>query len=178
MKKMIHYQIAVSPTYPSTHKRKGEPTYFVPQIKNAIYDGLYVLMPDGTFINGKKFHTCRKNFALWVKRMKKVNNGDAVIDLFYWKLKGGRYTPNNEKIIFATLDNTSGCGVQELTKNDILPDGWYAYTTIGEEEFYSEIRTDKLAQNDGLCVEDFKEWFKNYDLSESLAIIQFTSFRY
>lgn len=35
-----------------------------------------------------------------------------------------------------------------------------------------------LAKNDGLSLEDFKAWFKNYDLSEPLAIIQFTKFRY
>jgi len=32
--------------------------------------------------------------------------------------------------------------------------------------------------NDGLTSNDWLEWFKNYDLSQTLAIIHFTKFRY
>jgi hypothetical protein len=35
-----------------------------------------------------------------------------------------------------------------------------------------------IPQNDGLSPEDFKEWFKKYDLLEPMAIIHFTKFRY
>ena len=35
-----------------------------------------------------------------------------------------------------------------------------------------------LAINDGLTLEDFKEWFKPYDLTEVMAVIHFTNFRY
>jgi hypothetical protein len=40
-------------------------------------------------------------------------------------------------------------------------------------EYYNE-----LSKNDGLSLPDFKAWFKNYDLSEPMAIIHFTKFRY
>jgi hypothetical protein len=35
-----------------------------------------------------------------------------------------------------------------------------------------------LANNDGLSLKDFKDWFKGYDLSQPMAIIHFTKFRY
>ena len=37
-----------------------------------------------------------------------------------------------------------------------------------------------LAENDGLTFADWKAWFSNpkYDLSEPMAIIHFTKFRY
>lgn len=35
-----------------------------------------------------------------------------------------------------------------------------------------------LANNDGLTLEDWNEWFRGYNLSNSLAVIQFTKFRY
>ena len=37
---------------------------------------------------------------------------------------------------------------------------------------------EELAKNDGLSLEDFTAWFKGYDLSETMAIIHFTPFRY
>jgi hypothetical protein len=39
-------------------------------------------------------------------------------------------------------------------------------------------KLDYLAKNDGLSLDDFKEWFKGYDLSKPLALIHFTKFRY
>lgn len=35
-----------------------------------------------------------------------------------------------------------------------------------------------LAKNDGLSLDDWIEWFRSYDISESMAVIHFTSFRY
>ncbi len=35
-----------------------------------------------------------------------------------------------------------------------------------------------LARNDGLSLEDWEAWFKDYDLSKPMAIIHFTPFRY
>jgi hypothetical protein len=37
---------------------------------------------------------------------------------------------------------------------------------------------ENIAVNDGLSYEDWREWFKDYDLSKPLAIIQFTKYRY
>ena len=37
---------------------------------------------------------------------------------------------------------------------------------------------EMLSKNDGLTVEDWRNWFKDYDLSLPLVIIHFTPFRY
>lgn len=175
-KKLIRYSVAVSPRFPSTHCRKGEPTYFKEQIIIALmqYDEGHGLK--------EKLHTIRKNYPMWVKRMEKVNSGEAVIDLFYWKLPGGRYTKGNEPVVFATLDKDSGCGVQHLTFSAVsLCEGKETplHATVYEPFAYkfSPVLID-LAKNDGLSLDDFKSWFKGYDLSEPMAIIHFTKFRY
>jgi len=180
--KLVHYEVAVSPRFPSTHKRKGEPTFFIEKIQLAL--NMLVQLPGDLLIDlDPKLHTCRKNYPLWVKRMKNVNEGRAVIDLYYWKLKGGRFTEGNKKVVFATLDHTSGCGVQELSFY-LTYDGEALTETVSKPFVFSKeangippvIPLDILATNDGLSPTDFKEWFKTYD--EPLAIIQFTKFRY
>lgn len=39
-------------------------------------------------------------------------------------------------------------------------------------------KADILARNDGLTLEDWREWFRGYDLSKPMAVIHFTKFRY
>lgn len=181
--KIANYQIAVSRNFQSNHPKKGEETNFVEKIEIALNLGTWSEMP--FFPYAPKIHTCRANYPLWEKRMKKVQSGRAVIDLFYWKLPGGRFTQGNTKVVFATLDKDSGCGVQELSplSNFMKVSKWkdaiiYSEKETSEEQTYSEILVSILAKNDGLSLENFESWFKNYDLSESMAIIQFTKFRY
>lgn len=67
---MKTYVLTVSRNFPTTHKRKGEPTHF--------------------FINidaGIKKHTIRDNYPLWKKRIDDVNAGIAIISLRYWSGK-------------------------------------------------------------------------------------------
>jgi hypothetical protein len=169
--KVVRYRLGISRTVPATHARKGEQTLFVDRI-----------MLDRALGNGKK-HTIRGNYPLWKKRMDKVQAGSAVIELFYWE--GKPY--NSKQFVFLTLDKDSGCGVQELgfmcnpecvehpayidiTKPFVFP--------TCSNMLYRDIDVNKLCENDGLSLSDFKEWFKSYDLSEPMAIIHFTKFRY
>jgi len=183
--KIIHYKIMVSTVFPAGHPRKGQRTYFIPRIEEALgiiarchpgeciqqftsCNGCYFKLPEEQIF--PKLHTIRNNYPLWVKRMKKVHAGKAVIYLCYWKLPGGRFTPGNEAIPFAALDKDSGCGVQELR--------WLTTCTAQIRDNAQLVNDIQLAKNDGISVEDFKAWFKGYDLSNSMAIIQFTTFRY
>ena len=115
--------------------------------------------------------------------MKEVKEGHAIIELFYWEDKPYR----SKQIVFATLDKDSGCEVQRL-----FIDGEYAtITSFGEFTWkglkfdersftynFNEVEID-IAKNDALSLEDFKAWFKCYDPSKPMAIIQFTKlFRY
>ena len=123
-----------------------------------------------------KCHTIRANYLHWEKRIKEVQAGRAVIELFYWE--GKPY--NSKQIVFATLDKDSGCGVQELkfVWNDINHPWLYSEEIASGHSVCGHFSTNDLANNDGLSLEDFKAWFKGYDLSNPMAIIHFTKFRY
>lgn len=154
------YRIAISRTFPVTHLRKGETTGFVDQLHYSINFGE----------NAKKIHTIRKNYELWEKRMAEVQAGRAVIELFYWEEKPYRST----QVVFATLNKDSGCGIQEL----IFLNNEFDRPCIFGKGYAARSRVEGLAEHDGLSMEDFKEWFKGYDLKEPMAIIHFTKFRY
>lgn len=129
---------------------------------------------DMTVVTDFKIHTIRKNYPLWKKRMQKVHAGKAVIDLCYWKLPGGRFTQGNELITFATLDKDSGCGVQEL----IFSQEYDSKGLIAPMVNDIMLCISELSENDGLGWLDFRDWFKKYDITKSMAIIHFTPFRY
>jgi hypothetical protein len=158
------------------HPRAGEPTHFPIKIqigtKHNLHSEMYYEVGKTAF--GVKIHTIRENFPLWEKRMKKVNEGKAVIDLFYWEKPGGYYTKDNKQIVFATLDKDSGCGVQEL----IFSPKWGADRINAPMVNNSVLDNTTIANNDGLFTSDYIHWFRNYDLSQPFAIIHFTSFRY
>lgn len=109
---------------------------------------------------GEKLHTIRGNLALWQNRIAEVQAGKAVLSLRYWEGKPRK----SKQIEFARLTAENGVGVQEITLNkDLLKDHY-----------------NGLARRDGLNPIDFAEWFikGKYDLSQSMAIIHFTKFRY
>lgn len=166
---MKTYVLTVSRQFPTTHKRVGDRTFFPEKI----------LVGQGGDIEPKlieefgelllKLHTIRANYELWAKRIKEVQEGKAILSIRYWS--GKPY--NSKQVEICQLNKDSGCGVQKLEfgqiKGSIIPmfEGMSNRTTCIE-----------LAKNDGLSLEDFKEWFKSYDLSKPMAIIHFTSFRY
>jgi len=166
--KIKRYRLGVSKTFPTTHPRKGEQTWFVEKIND-------VMMPiSHNAIMGKKIHTIRSNYPLWEKRMAEVQAGRAVIELFYWADKPYR----SKQIVFATLDKDSGCGVSKIhfAQNHVKY-GCY-HGIVSNDGVTTVINEETLAQNDGLSIEDFKAWFKGYDLSKKMAIIHFTKSRY
>ena len=153
--KIKTYVITVSEFFPKTHNKSGLPTGFIDKIGSKI-----------------KKHTIRGNYELWKKRIDEIQKGNAVLSVRYWT--GKPYNSKHKEVYVFGKD--SGIGIQRLTFKDkeflgeiaISPDYdiWHSYTV------------KNLAKNDGLEYEDFKEWFKNYDLSESLAIVHFTAERY
>ena len=163
--KIKRYRLGVSRNFPTTHPRKGEPTQFEAKIQFALHNNKF----------WQKLHTIRANYPLWEKRMKEVKAGRAVIELFYWEDKPYR----SKQIVFAVLDKDSGCGVQELDMSIFLSHSM-GFVNFKELTFSGakEIDIKTLAKNDGLSLDDFKAWFKKYDLSQPMAIIHFTSFRY
>lgn len=167
IQKIKRYRLPVGKTFPATHPRKGEETFFVEKIENnenlSCMSAITRIFSATEF--GVKIHTIRSNYPLWEKRMQEVQEGRAVIELFYWDDKPYR----SKQIVFATLDKDSGCGVQKLFCDD------YLYSALIDGKRCS---FDSIPENDGLSHQDFESWFKGYDLSKPMAIIHFTKFRY
>ena len=167
------YVITVSRTFPKTHARAGENTYFVQKIRNALHDykessvDCYDENGNETcvLIRERKIHTIRGNYELWEKRMTEVQKGNAVISLRYWS--GKPY--NSKQVVICQLDKDSGCGVQKAEFDD------YLYSLKVDDK---RMELGNIPLNDGLSHTDFEEWFKGYDLSKPMAIIHFTNFRY
>lgn len=178
---MKTHVLTVSRYFPKTHKRAGEPTCFVEKIlseqipfglisKNEIekYEpfSMFVFNTDEP-----KIHTIRANCPLWENRIEQVQKGKAILSIRYWS--GKPY--NSKQVEICQLDKDSGVGVQKL---EYLEDDPVCAWNINCGHIYKGISSSDLSKNDGLSLDDFKEWFKKYDLSKPMAIIHFTKFRY
>lgn len=165
---MKTHELTVSRVFPSNHKRKGEQTYFSKKIESALQcvNCNKNCSNCGNDLMSKKIHTIRSNYPLWEKRIKEVQDGKAVLSLRYWS--GKPY--NSKQVEFARLDKDSGIGIQKL----VFGESFIAIPKINE----GVISLSELSKNDSLEFDDFLSWFESYDLSEPMAIIHFTDFRY
>jgi hypothetical protein len=211
MKRKIKiYRMPLSKTFPATHPRAGNKTYFEESIKRGVGcpDCTKVRNPTSCYYcgkAGKKIHTIRANHALWKTRIDEVTAGRAVLVLCEWNGKpyskdGSRGMfifgtgavkdfiydlKGNEKYMYAIPVIDSGIGMQELyasMEDDLfnrvrkLYEGDANIAIPFERLEIAPIK--ELAKNDGLSLDDFKAWFKGYDLSKPMSIIHFTTFRY
>lgn len=157
---MKTYVITLSRHFLANHKRAGEETHF--KEKFLLGQGL----TDYDTPSLAKIHTIRANYPLWEKRIKEVQEGRAVLSIRQWT--GKPYRSKQVEIAMLTAEN--GVGVQKLEfYNNTL--GLCHIGIVYQRKY-------ELAYHDGLSFEDWKEWFKGYDLSEPMAIIHFTKFRY
>jgi len=159
---MKTYVIMVSRTFPVTHKRTGEQTEFESKI-----------------LSGEKIHTIRANYPLWKKRFEKIEAGEACLSLRYWSGIPRR----SEQIEFLRLTKDNGIGIQRLdfvnsNFNLTMVDGFYSCSNIVDGFYCFSDTENSIAKNDGLSFDDFKDWFEDYELSEPMAVIHFTKFRY
>lgn len=151
---MKTYVITLSRQFLAKHSKAGEPTNFKEK-----------------FLKGEKVHTIRANYSLWEKRIGEVEDGKAVLSIRQWT--GKPYC--SKQIEIARLTAEDGVGIQKLSF-DKDKDGVssFKFFDIDGRCFDRKI----LANNDGISLEDWEEWFRGYDLSKPLAIIHFTKFRY
>lgn len=160
---MKTYVLTLSHSFPANHAMHGKPTYFREKFL-------------GTPGMLRKLHTIRANYTLWAKRFEKIAAGDACLSVREWM--GAPY--RSKQVEIARLTIRDGIGIQKLR---IKPFQQHLNSEVYLQPFiYDEttmpVNEVTLANNDGLSLEDWKEWFKNYDLSKPLAIIHFTKFRY
>ena len=160
---MKTYVITLSQVFPTTHPKAGIPTGFEHKLQAAING-----WSDHAHL---KLHTIRANYPLWAKRFEQIERGEAYLSVRQWS--GKPYA--SKQVEIARLTKEDGIGLQKLIykkENRLSP----ARYTIED----CEIDTRMLAENDGLTLADWEAWFSNprYDLSEPMAIIHFTKFRY
>jgi hypothetical protein len=185
---MKTYVLTVSRNFPKTHSKAGKSTFFISQIRHSTCNHLAV---SGSKIGmccqncdyefecaiTKKIHTIRSNAKLWEKRISEIQKGNAILSIRYWSDK----PYSSKQVEICQLDKNSGIGTQFLYFDSVtLCEGKETplYATVYEPFKYKFSPNLKdLASNDGLSVEDFKEWFKKPLLGDFL-IIHFTSFRY
>ena len=87
---MKKYVLIVSERFPATHKRAGENTNFIQQIKDGV-----------------KKHTIRGNYDLWKKRIDEIQSGKAYLSVRIWT--GKPYNSKQKEILQLTE-----VGIQKL----------------------------------------------------------------
>ena len=160
---MKTYVLMLSKEFPAMHSRKGEPTDFYRKILAARYQQIQ---------RPQKFHTIRANYDIWRNRFNEIDAGIACLSIRQWN--GKPYRSKQTELMRLTCED--GIGLQKL---------WFMADVYGVNRLdnpvidYSErYYPGAIARNDGLEYNDWKEWFKDYDLSKPMAIIHFTKFRY
>ena len=147
------YVITLSRSFLSGHKRAGDPTGFREK-----------------FLRKEKIHTIRGNYELWKARIEDVQKGEAVLSIREWT--GAPYKSPQAEI--ARLTAADGVSVQRLE----WLGRWCLETVNGKTLLETTEKLSVLANNDGLELEDWLEWFKKADKAGPFAIIHFTGLRY
>lgn len=161
MKPYKTYVLMLAKVFPMGHPKAGQPTGFKEK-----------------FLKGEKIHSVRGNLKLWVKRFISISAGKACLSVREWS--GAPYRSKQNEI--ARLTNKDHIGFQCLSFSTFTQGG---ITIIGDfyindsevEDYYLE----DLAYNDGLSDYDFEDWMtadKTKDLTQPLALIHLTAFRY
>lgn len=162
---MITYYLTLSLTFPKDLPNAGEPTDF----EAAFYAGQSLGKGGNPSCKHPKIHTIRANYEFWRKRFEKIAAGDACLSIRQWI--GKPYGKGSTQREIARLTREDGIGLQRMTV--------IGCTTI--HPIYIDghsVKVSTLANNDGLDETDWRNWFEGYDLTEPLAVIQFTNFRY
>lgn len=148
----------LSRVFPTTHPKAGQETDFKPKVMAAL---------NGMPCYRKKLHTIMANYELWKKRFEEVERGYAVINLRQWIGRPYR----SKTVLIKTLSSKDGIGIQKLT----FYTSRIVYPTIDDN---CQPTILEISSNDGLSKDDWIDWFRGYDLSQPMAIIHFTDFRY
>lgn len=160
---MKTYVLVLSKVFPTHHNMKGQETHF----KDAFNAGQVFNRGSACLYRHPKLHTIRGNYELWVKRFEQIERGEAQLSIRQWSGK-----PHHSKQeVICNLTKADGIGLQKMVVEGC--------STI-HPKFVGDCSVDckTLAHNDGLSEADWKNWFEGYDLTEPLAVIHFTKFRY
>lgn len=155
------YVIMLAKTFPATHPRAGQPTRF----DEKILDGIKKVEM-GEEPSTWKIHTIRENHDLWFDRMEEVATGRAFLSLRQWS--GRPYYSKQVELFKLTHEN--GVGFESIF---ILEE---YFITIANHPCRKS--NELIADNDGLSIKDFDQWFGHKKRGQLMALIHFTKFRY
>lgn len=153
------YVLMLSKVFPATHPRAGEPTGFKERVCRAVTKTYERFLSDIR----PKVHTIRANYDYWSGIFEEIEADRAELSLREWEGKPYR----SKQVEFARLTREDGIGLQKF-------EGVGSVRINGRKIPDVEV----IANNDGLSLVDWEDWFASYDLSKPMAIIQFTEFRY
>lgn len=145
--------LLLSSRFPANNPEACEPTYFREKIQS-----------------GQKIHTIRKNREWWNEKAEKINSGEMALHLRSWT--GKPYDSKQEE--WGVFDKV---GVQKIRiEYDTFYEDSLNVTIDGKE-----IPAETVANNDGLTLRQFADWFFNpekkiYEFEG--VVIHFTDFRY
>ena len=177
---MKTYVITLSKAFPTTHPRKGQGTAFAPALRNGQTcrkcKENNPAMCMGECFSVRKLHTIRANYDFWKKRFEQIAAGNACLSIRQWV--GKPYGKGSTQREIVRLTREDGIGIQELriVKEKLNSRPIYLGYVDGKQGDFNFFQ--ELAVNDGLSFNDWFDWFKGYDLSQPMAIIHFTKFRY
>ena len=172
MKKKIILSLAKR--IPLCLSRRGEPTYFKEKLSNALYSRSNTVSDlDGAIITERKIHTIRGNYARWKHNIDKIAGGGFYLSVRQWSARP--YNSPQEEI-FQLHSENMGC--QRITMS-YDPDTNEVKAVI-DGKYMADSRA--LRKNDGMTLDDFKEWFFGKEPTEKKLftgiIIHFTPYRY
>lgn len=149
--------ITLSRVFPVTHSRRGASTGFASKLTS-----------------GEKIHTIRRNYDQWKVNSEKMERGKFYLSVRQWS--GKPY--NSPQVEIAQIHKPIGVQSVELYYHSSTD----TITAVIDGYEWSGCIETLLAHNDGLSVQDFKEWFFGKDPKEDKVfkggIIHFTDFRY
>lgn len=147
--------LMLSHHYPKTTIHAGQPTHFKEQL-----------------LDGRKIHTLRGRCDAWAHNIDLINNRSYVMSVREWD--GKPY----------------GKGVKQREIAQYCKLGWQRFTMTYDRST-DDMRCvidgrrftdlELLARNDGMTLEEMKDWFFGQGMSRSVysgVIIHFTDFRY
>lgn len=141
--------------FPTTHSRRGEPTRFIEKV-----------------MLGEKIHCIRRQHDRWKHLAEKTEKSRYDISLCQWSATPRRSKPHQVGLFSGTI------GVQRVQMLYFHETDNIIITVDGN----IDVPVETMAANEGLSVNDFKEWFfgKNRTGNDEYngCIIHFTKFRY
>lgn len=134
--------LTLSRVFPKTHPNAGEPTRFKERLHNTV---------TGNKGQWCKLHTIRRNYDLWKVNADKMRDGHFVLSVRQWSAR-----PYNSKQTEIERINRPIAVQRIRLYYDHLQDNILAYI---DADHHLDCDIEELAHNDGLTLEQFKDWF-------------------